>query len=677
MRVTPKTSISARLRLKTYMTNVKLLLKTAPKFLLPLLTIDGAWRAYPTYMQLFNEFSTNLYYMQIMSPPVQKAAALDVTIVDIEGVGITATIFITEVTLFIFFSVGFTIWLAQKNCRTPAAAKADAENETRAVANAKEKIKAAQTRAQTAGAVLTAAHSASNIHKANEAIDNAAYAAIMAEAAAQSAETHHRVNCATDSDTVKTAAAARAMSSKAKAVTAEIRAKATEASTLVELRELARQAATAAIEASEAAELAELAHEIHSNDELNDNLNRDSPLIKKIKAINRYSNGLAKYSMIASTIGLGVGLYLMHRQTSLIQSSLDCPDYPLWALLADNCSTDSLLQLLSMTSYLWASISIAGFTSYTSLMLLGLTAYSLNLTQLKNLANRIDAPFENLLNGNNRERWLYQDLCFQRLLPSLLAVVIFAVKRAMDFSDRFATENYCASFWQVLVSLFSEHYDDTVFCDSSRIAISLSGFLGNFEIGKIWGIYSAYKLMTFTLGSIIACIPHFQKEKTRDRARNYLGKLKKETNASSTWLIAGVISGGVIAYPTAQMLGNHITSNGFFIWESLLGIIFRFRITEPCGHTLNNAYFNVLIGKTPAGCDPILEGRGFSGFIATYWMTVLLGASLGVAAFAVRSNAPKIKNSISNAYSQFRVWASKNCCVLSGEGRPLLGLVNS
>lgn len=663
-----KTSISATLRLQTYVNSLGLLLKTSPKFLFPLLTLDGAWRAYPTYMQLLKEFSTNLYYREVMSPTMQKSAALDVTIVDIEGVGITTTVFVAEVTLAIFFTAGFAAWLAQRRYRAPEAAKADAEAEASASVAAKEKVKATQARAQNIREIVVAANSAADAPAAHTAIEQAVTAASTAERAARSAETLHQKNCAADSDSVKTATAATAMATKAQQAAAAISRQAAEARTLTEIRALARQAAAAAVSANEAAELAELAHEIHVNDAVAD----DSALIKKVKAINRYSDGLAKYSMIASTVGLGVGLYLMHRQTSQIQGSLDCPDYPLWALLADNCSTDSLLQLLSMTSYLWASISIAGLATYTSLMLMGLAAQLFNLTKLKNLAHRIDAPFEKLLNGNNRERWLYQDLCFQRLLPSLLAVVIFAVKRAMDFSDRFAAENYCASFWQVLVSLFSQDYDDTVLCDSSRIAISLSGFLGNFEIGKIWGLYSAYKLMTFLLGSMIACIPYFQKEETRDNARNYLGQLKKETNASSNWLMAGVVGGGIIAYPTAQMLGNHITANGFFIWENFIGIIFRFRITEPCPHTLNNAYFNVLIGKTPAGCDPILVGRGFSGFLATYWMTVLLGASIGVAAFALRSNAPKIKNALSDTYTKFRLWSRENCCVGSEERMPLL-----
>lgn len=351
------------------------------------------------------------------------------------------------------------------------------------------------------------------------------------------------------------------------------------------------------------------------------------------------SQRIKKYSNFFTIIGffVGVGLVLEKHKT-LLKPVLgkDCQKNPFWALITDSCSNSDLLKLLSLMSYLWLGMAAFWFSSFALMMV----AYVV-IKGLGNISKKVRI-FQEKINAFD-QRWeskdkplnSYRDAIYYFLLILSAIPLPFFIKSALSVANQFSKSNYCGNIGEILKHIFTAHYDDNgenTVCDSSDMALSLSAFLGLFEIGKMWWLFIAIMLIRFVVGGILdGCYPRKQSaENNALPAPIRVAQLIQEKiNKLKPWVGGGVVITGATAFPIAMSLANHILKNGWWEWVKFFGVITQVQLAPACERDILALLLNSMLGLGYDGCHPVLVGRAFSAFVSVYWLCTTLGIGAG------------------------------------------------
>ena len=231
------------------------------------------------------------------------------------------------------------------------------------------------------------------------------------------------------------------------------------------------------------------------------------------KEVLKLNAGYAKWAPVPAFVGFSAGL------TQMFLTRFKCWPYD---VVVRTCSALDHLNTTATEVYPWAYVSVGLAVTYcTALGVFSLSPHSKvfasvgdafynnfhqpYITKLS-LRGKEDLEFnkkDSAFNEDDERWWLYPNLFWNYLfLPLLMGSVAYAFYSSFNTANQYEDAIGCPhlpslnqDFWT-----FSSNSDPA--CNVTQTVVGLLGFIGDFEIGKLYLMYLLAKYLSYALGAL-------------------------------------------------------------------------------------------------------------------------------------------------------------------------------
>lgn len=282
-----------------------------------------------------------------------------------------------------------------------------------------------------------------------------------------------------------------------------------------------------------------------------------------------FNSQSSKYTTPLLLISLIPGFFLIFRSAHALDGKIDCGMFPLWALFFDGCSVTEQYEVMSLLTYIWDCLSVTWFASRS----LAITS-RLALTPMPKLRqwfkDTIDSPFSQW--WSNEDLWLYKNLIGKTLFASTMPLVTaYSLYSAGDFVNRYAQNTGCTDLAHIIKAFFAGNPDGIYPCSTTQISMAISGFLGDFEIGRLYAAFMAIETLSTLLALIVKHIPALNQDSAMQKAKALLKKINDINSKTLAAGFVGMLAGGLLGFLPAKRIANQILNEGFelfYHWDN-------------------------------------------------------------------------------------------------------------